>query len=359
MIIVAALLAMMVFLFIRNIRSRFLSDSVKRFYLVILAGVTFLMLTGILAGGENCVMSLSSLLMGAVPAALLLSSNWRLVHIFRIGAVFLVLMIFASIYNILVSVSVAVPVPLKVSVGLSSFLGIICAILFALGFWNYVSDMRRLMKGTSVFQRLSAGLESVYAIGILVISLLPAAGCVFGGTVADVSISVASLMAAGALLAVGYRLVNESYFAVMRERERRMIESMSVSQMENLNICGNETYKEIFDRIVDYFEEEKPYLDNNLTINEVVRNVYSNKLYISRAISRYTGRNFCQFVNYYRILYSMEAFRNDTKLKVSELAEMSGFNSTVTYSTAFRLFMNENPGDWCRKERNKVQKKKK
>ena len=44
---------------------------------------------------------------------------------------------------------------------------------------------------------------------------------------------------------------------------------------------------------------------------------------------------------------------------VNELAEMSGFNSVVSYNMAFRLFMNENPSDWCRKERQKIRKKKK
>lgn len=119
------------------------------------------------------------------------------------------------------------------------------------------------------------------------------------------------------------------------------------------------TYRQLYDRIVEYFERDKPFLDNNLTINDVVKVVFSNKVYISRAISQFTGRNFCQFVNYYRISYSKDCFRENPELKITEMAEMSGFNSVVTYNMAFRLFMNENPSDWCRKERQKIRKKKK
>ena len=118
-------------------------------------------------------------------------------------------------------------------------------------------------------------------------------------------------------------------------------------------------YKNIYDRIQEYFTEDKPYLNNNLTINDVVEVVFSNKLYISRAISQFTGRNFCQFVNYYRVVHAIELFRNNTSLKVTELATLSGFNTSVSFGMAFRLYMGEKPGDWCRKERYRQEKLKK
>ena len=118
-------------------------------------------------------------------------------------------------------------------------------------------------------------------------------------------------------------------------------------------------YKNIYDRVLDYFIECKPYLNPNLTINDVVEVVFSNKLYISKAISQCTGRNFCQFVNYYRIMYAVEMFRSDTNLKVLELATKSGFNSVVSFGMAFRLYMGEKPGDWCRREKFRLEKLKK
>ena len=97
-------------------------------------------------------------------------------------------------------------------------------------------------------------------------------------------------------------------------------------------------------------------LKSDLIIDDLVKVVFSNKLYISRAISQITGRNFCQFVNYYRIMYSVETFRANPELKVTELASLSGFNSLVSFSMAFRLYMNENPSDWIRKERTRKTK---
>ena len=122
---------------------------------------------------------------------------------------------------------------------------------------------------------------------------------------------------------------------------------------------AGEQYKDLYERIIRYFETEKPYLDGNLTINNVVKVVYSNKVYISKAICHYTGRNFRQFVNYHRVMYSMDVFRANPELKVSELSEMCGFNTMVSFTMAFRLFMNETPSEWCRKERAKILKPKK
>ena len=128
---------------------------------------------------------------------------------------------------------------------------------------------------------------------------------------------------------------------------------MKISHVKVANEESDEDdqYKDIYERVVAYFEETKPYLNGELTINDVVKVVFTNKLYISRAINQYTGRNFCQFVNYYRVTYSVRLFRQNPELKIIELANSSGFNSVASFNMAFRLFMNENPGAWCRKER--------
>ena len=79
--------------------------------------------------------------------------------------------------------------------------------------------------------------------------------------------------------------------------------------------------------------------------------LYTNKVYVSRAINDHTGKNFCQYVNYHRIMYSVSAFRENPHLRISELAEMSGFHTIVSYNMAFRLVMNDSPGEWCKKIR--------
>ena len=170
---------------------------------------------------------------------------------------------------------------------------------------------------------------------------------------ARVVAGIVSVLLMFQLVALGLRVIQDSLFVIWQRHERRIVESMKMSQTDIAQSTpkSNELYGDIYARIVALFEADKPYLDSELTINDVVKKIFTNKLYISRAISRFTGRNFCQFVNYYRVSYSIKLFRDNPDLKVAELANQSGFNSTVSFSMAFRLYMTECPSDWCRKEK--------
>lgn len=113
----------------------------------------------------------------------------------------------------------------------------------------------------------------------------------------------------------------------------------------------SEAVKELYGRIVDLFDADKPYLIDGITVSEVARMLFTNKVYVSRAINDYTGKNFCQFVNYYRVQYAVKIFNENPYLKVGDLSDMSGFHTLVSFNMAFRLIMNESPSEWCRKVR--------
>ena len=105
----------------------------------------------------------------------------------------------------------------------------------------------------------------------------------------------------------------------------------------------------LYSRVIKCMEEQKPYLEDNFSIEKFSRLMYTNKTYLSKVINSYSGRNFKQFVNYYRVKYSIELMKKDPRLSIMELAQMSGFHSTVTYNMAFRINMNDTPGSF-RKE---------
>lgn len=102
----------------------------------------------------------------------------------------------------------------------------------------------------------------------------------------------------------------------------------------------------MYARIVRYMEDRKPFLDDDFCIFDLAKSVYSNRTYISKVINYYSGRNFKQFVNYFRVKYSVELMKKDLRLSVMELATMSGFHSVVTYNLAFRLNMDDTPANY-------------
>ncbi|MGM9747482.1 MAG: helix-turn-helix domain-containing protein [Candidatus Cryptobacteroides sp.] len=108
---------------------------------------------------------------------------------------------------------------------------------------------------------------------------------------------------------------------------------------------------EVFVRLKQYFEDEQPYLNMDLTIYDVAHKLLTNKVYISKAVNMYADKNFCQFVNYYRIKYALDIFERDPDIRLGQLAQQSGFRTLATFNMAFKLNVNESPGEWCRRRR--------
>lgn len=273
----------------------------------------------------------------------------------------------SAMYVILLMFHIAVGLGWLKSLSVSVLLAVYLAwVIMLSGFFLFrlifrLKNLKAILKTGTIWANVQLAVDASYIVMILIVSasyLGASSVCPCG--LID-CLLIFPVLAALMLAAMGIRTADGVLFIFWRDQERRIVESMKVNKVETAvdPAAIEDVYQEIYERVVAYFEEEKPFLDNELTINDLVKVLYSNKLYISRAISQFTGRNFCQFVNYYRVIYSMELFRNNHNLKIHDLASNSGFNSDVSYNMAFRLFMGETPGEWCRKERNRKIKMKK
>jgi YesN/AraC family two-component response regulator len=93
-------------------------------------------------------------------------------------------------------------------------------------------------------------------------------------------------------------------------------------------------------------EDKRPYLDEKLNLDSFSKAVFSNKVYVSKNINHYSGKNFRQFINWYRIQYALDLMKKDPHLRMEEVAMMSGFHTTVSFNMAFRLFVAKTPTEW-------------
>ena len=109
----------------------------------------------------------------------------------------------------------------------------------------------------------------------------------------------------------------------------------------------------LYDRCCRYMMEHKPFLVDSFTLQDLANAVFTNKAYLSKTINRFSGRNFRQYVNYYRVMYAMELFRGNMSLRVSEMASLSGFHSETSFLQSFKKVMGESPSQWCARMRHK------
>ena len=161
------------------------------------------------------------------------------------------------------------------------------------------------------------------------------------------------------------RLCRSEVFLFLRQRQDRILQSespdMVLDSYLDMRLDKNariDVYADVYRRLVRWFEEEKPYLKDNFTLNDAARETYTNKVYLSKAISKFSKKNFCQFVNFYRVRYAKQLFLSDMSLRVSDLSVMSGFHNPVSFNMAFQMFENITPGDWCNDQRNRTSKTK-
>ena len=103
----------------------------------------------------------------------------------------------------------------------------------------------------------------------------------------------------------------------------------------------------LYDRCCRYMADRKPFLVESFSLGDLASALFTNKVYLSKTINYFSGKNFRNYVNYYRVMYAMELFRKNKSLKVTELGSLSGFHTATTFNQAFKTVMEECPSTWC------------
>ncbi len=110
-----------------------------------------------------------------------------------------------------------------------------------------------------------------------------------------------------------------------------------VYKYEEKNMASPEKYTvELIVRIDSTVCSKKLYLDPNLSITKVAKEVGTNRTYLSKSINLKTGQNFNDYINNYRSEHARNFIRKsllsnggkyNISLTMSEVASASGFKS--------------------------------
>ena len=361
-ILIAAALSFAVFQVIRNARKRCGEDiKVKRTLRLLCISIIVWSL-GMLCAGE-CPFRLLAETQMSMMAIYMMSFSLRPdAGRSRYRLVFPGLLLIMAIYYILCLSGALRMFPSSVFMAMADVCTMLAAGMTCWLIWRRIHEVKSVLVSGNIMSFLNLCVDFFYLLApFAVLLFMHALSAIFPAS-SGIFALLAVVLVFMEMMAICMRMSFDSMFAFLYDHERIIFESMKMSHVETVANPENKRenqYRELFGRISHYFETSRPYLDGNLTINDVVKMVYSNKVYISKAICHFTGRNFRQYVNYHRVMYSLDLFRENLELKVADLSEQSGFNNMVSYTMAFRLFLNETPSEWCRKERSKILKPKK
>jgi AraC-like DNA-binding protein len=124
--------------------------------------------------------------------------------------------------------------------------------------------------------------------------------------------------------------------------------------VHDLHIIKNDTvavpkeYDEEIFQLKKYFEEQHPYLNNDLNINEVAVALDIPAREVSFIINQHFNQRFTDFVNMYRIKYVNQKIKTGylNKFTVESLSKEAGFSSKSTFNVAFKKVNKCTPSEY-------------
>jgi AraC-like DNA-binding protein len=148
-----------------------------------------------------------------------------------------------------------------------------------------------------------------------------------------------------------------SFYAI---RQPEMLDYPVVATTENDNVAqtGAEKYaksglrkeqaEEYLTILLNYMDDEKPYLDGDLTIHDLSQKTGIPRHHITEVLNEKYGRNFFTFVNEYRVREVISRI-NDPKYQrytILAIAFDAGFNSKSTFNTIFKAYTGNTPSEY-------------
>lgn len=97
-----------------------------------------------------------------------------------------------------------------------------------------------------------------------------------------------------------------------------------------------------------WLEEEKPYLNPNFKLMDLMQVLPMNRTYLSQFINDTYNCSFYQFVNRYRVEDAKRLMQQNPEMKIAEVASLSGFSSQAALSRVFSKETGMTPRDWLK-----------
>jgi len=104
-------------------------------------------------------------------------------------------------------------------------------------------------------------------------------------------------------------------------------------------------------RLEKIMQEEQPYLDSELTLGRLAKQLDISPTYLSQVINEQFDKNFAAYINEFRVEMAKQKLSEaeNIHLKIASLAYDSGFNSLATFNAIFKKQVGTTPSAY-RKE---------
>ena len=105
-----------------------------------------------------------------------------------------------------------------------------------------------------------------------------------------------------------------------------------------------------YDKLMESFKQlmivDKGYLDPSLSVDEISRQLNTNRTYVSKLVNVYYGMPFRDYLNHLRIEYAKQLMTDEPDAVIDYISVKSGFQSSTQFIRKFRELEGLTPTVW-------------
>lgn len=159
------------------------------------------------------------------------------------------------------------------------------------------------------------------------------------------------------------RQLKKSYEMLFKHAQERVRKEKEIQEIKEIkeeiqesrkkekyagSLLSEESNKLLYTSLLELMEQEKVYLNNKLTIDEVAKRLMTNRSYLSQMINDKFKTNFNNFINEYRVKEAQRLLleNNTNNYSIEGVSISVGFNSKSTFNSAFKKFTGIRPSEF-------------
>lgn len=146
------------------------------------------------------------------------------------------------------------------------------------------------------------------------------------------------------------QLLNRRVEEYIDKLDQDSTEEVVIAKVDTISDADKILFREL-DEKVRIFEENEEFINSDVTLDALAKNLNTNRSTLSKFINTYKNKNFRKYINDLRINYIIKKLVNDNKylnLTMDGLAEECGFNSRQKFSDAFLDTTSIRPKDFIK-----------
>ncbi len=141
-------------------------------------------------------------------------------------------------------------------------------------------------------------------------------------------------------------LFSLGFFGVHQENIIEVIEqedaSSSQPEIQEESIPSS-VHTDLANRIEEIVTHQKLFLQPDLKVSDLARELCTNRYYVSQAINDYMGISFSDYINQKRIQYAIELMKLHSDLPIIEVSTQAGYTSDKSFFRNFKKITGHTP----------------